>query len=111
MNKNFDEARGTISSLKNNFPPSARGCKMPNGPARLGPLRSCRHAAIFLSAYVVYMATISERVTTKPTNKNFSKMYHQSIAKKCIIYFIQYFGILNWEIGIEISKFPITLFP
>ena len=40
MNKNLDEKFGMISSLKNNFNPSANGCNNPNGPARLGPLLS-----------------------------------------------------------------------
>ena len=30
---------------------------MPKGPALFGPRRSCKNAAIFLSAYVLYMAT------------------------------------------------------
>ena len=30
----------TVSSLKNNFPPSAKGCKIPKGPALSGPIRS-----------------------------------------------------------------------
>jgi hypothetical protein len=40
---------GMKSSFMNIFTPSASGCRMPNGPARLGPIRSCRKAATLRS--------------------------------------------------------------
>ena len=50
INKNLLEELGMISSLKNNFPPSASGCKIPHGPARSGPTLSCKIAATLRSA-------------------------------------------------------------
>src|SRR6201996_6269168 len=40
MNKNLFEFAGMISSFMNIFAPSAKGCRMPKGPARLGPILS-----------------------------------------------------------------------
>ena len=80
INKNLDEKLGMISSLKNNFNPSASGCKIPNGPARLGPLLSCKTAATLRSIYVEYIAITSEPLTTAIINTNFSIKTNQSIA-------------------------------
>lgn len=47
------EARtGWIGSLMNNFTPSAIGCRRPNGPTTLGPLRSCMYPRILRSRRV-----------------------------------------------------------
>ena len=51
-NKNLSALSGVKSSLKKNFPPSARGCNNPKGPALFGPILSCIIAATFLSAQV-----------------------------------------------------------
>ena len=50
INKNLLDAAGIKSSFINILTPSAKGCNNPNGPARLGPRRSCINAATFLSA-------------------------------------------------------------
>ena len=55
-NKNVLACVGIISSLVNNFTPSASGCNKPQGPALLGPTRSWKNPANFLSARVVYIA-------------------------------------------------------
>ncbi len=73
-----------ISSLKNNFIPSAKGCNNPKGPALLGPLLSCKMAATFLSANVVYMAITSEPITTTSMSTNFSTIKARSSAKSVI---------------------------
>ena len=57
MNNNLSAPFGIKSSLKKNFPPSAKGCKSPQKPALFGPILSCRNAATFLSAQVEYAAT------------------------------------------------------
>lgn len=36
-----EEVEGRIGSLMNNFTPSARGCRSPNGPTTFGPFRPC----------------------------------------------------------------------
>jgi len=76
---------GMISSLKNNFPPSASGYKMPKVPARFGPILSCIKAAIFLSAYVSYIATTSDAITIIAIRINFSRRRSQSIVRRLII--------------------------
>jgi len=43
---------GKIISLKINFKPSANGCKNPQIPTTLGPLRLCIEAIAFLSKSV-----------------------------------------------------------
>ena len=42
--------RGTMSSLVKSFSASAIGCKSPNGPTRLGPIRSWNRAATLRSS-------------------------------------------------------------
>src|SRR6476646_9010545 len=79
MNKNLEEKFGMISSLKNNFNPSANGCSIPKGPARFGPLLSCKMAATFLSANVEYMAITSDPLTTATIKISFSVKTDQSI--------------------------------
>jgi len=86
MNKALEEKFGMISSLKNNFNPSATGCRIPNGPALLGPRLSCRTAATFLSAKVVYMAMSSDAITTMMMSTSFSTIKSQSIAKSIVLY-------------------------
>ena len=44
------DAEGMISSFMNIFAPSAKGCRMPKGPARLGPILSWKKAATLRSA-------------------------------------------------------------
>ena len=56
MNNHLLALVGIISSLEINFRPSANGCNKPNGPARLGPGRSCKMAATLRSPNVVYNA-------------------------------------------------------
>src|SRR5574337_877011 len=48
-------------------------------------MRSCKKAAIFLSAYVLYIATTIERVMIAATRISFSKNIHQSICNKYIV--------------------------
>ena len=45
---------GMTSSLRNILPPSAIGCSNPYGPTRLGPKRSCTHAATQRSNRIRY---------------------------------------------------------
>lgn len=39
INKIWEDVDGRIGSLIKSFTPSAIGCKSPNGPTTLGPLR------------------------------------------------------------------------
>ena len=80
MNSVLEEVSGMISSFMNNFNPSAMGCSKPNGPARLGPLLSCKNAATFRSAYVLYIATTRAVVTITAIRTNFSMIMNQSIC-------------------------------
>ena len=89
INKNLFEKFGMISSLKNNFKPSAKGCNKPKGPALFGPRRSCKMAATFLSANVVYMAMTNEAEITTTININFSITKPRSIANNIINYFLK----------------------
>lgn len=41
VNSMEEELVGWIGSLINSFSPSATGCKMPYGPTKFGPFRSC----------------------------------------------------------------------
>mgnify|MGYP002129364078 CR=1 FL=1 len=52
INNHLLEFAGIKSSFMNIFTASAKGCKIPKGPARSGPIRSCIKAAIFRSKYV-----------------------------------------------------------
>ena len=87
INKNLEEKFGMISSLKNNFNPSASGCNIPKGPALLGPRRSCKMAATFLSAKVVYIAITSEAITTMTISTSFSTIKAASIAKSINLFY------------------------
>ena len=40
---------GIIGSLRMNFPKSAKGCMMPQGPTTFGPRRNCTEAQILRS--------------------------------------------------------------
>src|ERR1700752_4877608 len=64
MKRNLLETFGMISSLKNIFPPSAKGCNKPQGPALSGPTRSCKKEANLRSHQVEYAATPNEKAKT-----------------------------------------------
>ena len=49
INNHLLDLAGMKSSFMNILTASAKGCKIPNGPARSGPIRSCINAAIFRS--------------------------------------------------------------
>ncbi|MNV17635.1 hypothetical protein D3C71_1084280 [compost metagenome] len=70
---------GIISSLKKNFPPSHKGCKIPKIPARSGPYRSCIKPAILRSASVEYIAITKVITNTIDTSINFSMTKDHSI--------------------------------
>jgi hypothetical protein len=55
--KSFEDLAGRVSSLRMFLSPSAMGCSSPNGPTRLGPMRSWIQAEIRRSARVVYATT------------------------------------------------------
>src|SRR5947207_10309381 len=50
---------GIRSSLKRNFAPSARGCKRPNGPTRVGPQRFWMCPTTFRSSHTLYATAVS----------------------------------------------------
>ena len=52
MNSSLSAEAGINSSLKNSLIPSATGCNNPNGPARLGPMRTWILARIRRSSSV-----------------------------------------------------------
>lgn len=58
------------SSLENNLIPSAKGCKTPNKPTFIGPLRACLKPNTFRSSNVI-KATQSK--TTRTTERKFNK--------------------------------------
>lgn len=41
INRSWEDVDGRMGSLINSFTPSAIGCRSPNGPTTLGPLRCC----------------------------------------------------------------------
>ena len=47
---NLSAISGIISSFDVSLKKSATGCKIPNGPARIGPLRDCMRACVFRSS-------------------------------------------------------------
>ena len=55
---------GVNSSLNMSLIPSAAGCNKPQGPTRLGPLRTCIRAAILRSAKVKYANAVSNTNAT-----------------------------------------------
>ena len=82
--RNLFEASGIISSLKKSLPPSASGWKIPKGPARFGPWRSCSQPATLRSARVVYMATKKESPIIQAIRVAFPSMNQRSITSKCM---------------------------
>ena len=81
MNNHLLAAVGMISSFMINLIPSASGCNNPKGPALLGPGRSCKMAATFLSPKVVYKAIPKLPKTTTAIKINFSITSPQSNAR------------------------------
>ncbi|MNZ97432.1 hypothetical protein D3C78_1166690 [compost metagenome] len=79
INNNLLAFAGRISSLVNNFTPSAKGCNNPKGPARLGPKRSWKNAAKRRSTKVMYMATTKLTSNTMVIKLNFSIIIANSI--------------------------------
>jgi hypothetical protein len=76
--------RGVSDSLKNSFTPSASVCRMPNGPARLGPMRFCMSATIFRSIHTISITMTSRRTKaiTTLTSAGHSWPPHSSPAKR-----------------------------
>lgn len=52
VNNCCEEVEGRTGSLINNFIPSAKGWKRPQGPTIFGPLRCCMYPSIFRSIRV-----------------------------------------------------------
>ena len=63
LNTNRSALSGSRSSLKNSLTPSARVCRVPNGPALFGPTRFCMPAMILRSNHTM------NNVLTRPTTK------------------------------------------
>jgi hypothetical protein len=53
--------------LKKNFMPSARVCRMPNGPARAGPMRFCMSPMTLRSNHTINMVATSRKTKTTTT--------------------------------------------
>ena len=77
--------KGIISSFMINFNPSAKGCNNPKGPALSGPGLSCKIAATFLSANVVYKAMPKLASTIIAISTSFSISNKISICNTVII--------------------------
>ena len=60
----YSTLRGTSGSLNRSFIPSATVCRIPYGPARIGPSRFCMSATILRSNQTRMMTVISTRANT-----------------------------------------------
>jgi hypothetical protein len=72
-NKNLFALFGTIISLKINFKPSAKGCKIPKYPTTEGPLRLCTEAINFRSTKVKKATLNNKGIIVKILNIKQSK--------------------------------------
>lgn len=52
VNRMGDESVGFVGSFRISLIPSAIGCRIPNGPTRFGPFRSCMYPSNFRSSKV-----------------------------------------------------------
>ncbi len=64
VNTALSTRTGVMSSFRKSFSTSAIGWRMPCGPTRIGPRRTCTQACTFRSSSTMYITVVSTAAST-----------------------------------------------